>query len=347
MPLDHLKGVSHVADGLQLCAAGALEASSGAPDWVCIVPLTAGVNRIEARDGRVFIIEDAAALVAASNAELARQRGPHPIDKDHQMLSWWKGGGPALGWTDRYELRDDGIYAHVETWLTEGEQLIKSRQYRYTSCNVYCEMTNVVRDRWDFIESYDLLMKRFAGFTITNIPALEVYAMAAQENASMKRLFARLGLPETATPDDVIAAIEKLGEPPSLDKFVPRAEYDKLSADLAAARSQLASITEAAAEAEREQLLEAALKDGKVLPATASFYRDSMKQPGGVERFKQFCATAPQIGGPVKETRKPPEENPGPAGLSANELHACTVAGMTPEEYAKEKAAKAQRKPAA
>lgn len=89
MPLDATRGGSHV-DRPQLCAAGTLElAGRAAPRVVNIVPLPRGANSatIDARDGRRFIIEDAAALVAESNAELERQRGPHPVDKDHSMLS--------------------------------------------------------------------------------------------------------------------------------------------------------------------------------------------------------------------------------------------------------------------
>src|SRR5688572_19386080 len=92
MPFDRARLAS---DGPQLCAAGALDITGDAPpEWVNIVPISNGATRdirIDSRDGRVFVIEDADALVAASNAEIAAQRGPHPVDKDHEM-SWF--GGP-------------------------------------------------------------------------------------------------------------------------------------------------------------------------------------------------------------------------------------------------------------
>lgn len=341
MPLDAIKGAG-VAEGLQLCAAGALDSTTSAPEWVNIVPLTAGVSRIEARDGRVFICDDPAALVAASNAELDRQRGPHPVDRDH-VMNW--GGGPALAWARRYELRADGIYAQTD-WLATGRAMVESGEYKYTSCNVYCDLVNIERDPdWGFIRKADLKMKRLAGFTLTNIPALEVYSMASLENP-MKKLLARLGLTENATPDEALAAIERLSASasPSLDQFVPRAEFDRLTRELAAAKAEIAAVADAAAEKEREQLLAAALEAGKIVPATAAYFREQLKQPGGIDSFKNFCAAAPKIAGRVDATRRSPTPDVTATGLSPNELKACEIAGFDPKLFAAEKAELAQRK---
>lgn len=338
MPFDAVR--SH--DQPQRCSAGLtidVPAGTSAPEWVNIVPLSAD-GRLDARDGRVFLNDDPAALVAESNAELARQRGPHPVDKDHEMFSWWKPGGAAIGWATKYELRGDGIYAQVE-WLPEGASLITSKRYRYTSCNVYCEMVDVVEDRWGFIEEYKLKMKRLAGFTITNIPALEVYSMAAQEHRmSMQQILVRLGLSETAGPSDVLAAIEKLSAP-SLDKFVPRADYDAAIEKLAIAEARAVELEHAAAKSEHDALIADALKSGKITPSTASYHRENLALPGGVERFKRFAAAAPEIAGQVELKKIEGEDS---NSLSPTELHACRIAGMTPEAYVAERAARRKAK---
>jgi phage I-like protein len=251
-------------------------------------------------------------------------------------------GGPALGWTDRYELRHDGIYAHIERWLAKGKALIEAFEYRYSSCNVYCDRVNEVRDDWGYLRSYELKMTCFSGFTLTNMPALEVYAMASRGNLimSMQQVLEELKLPATAGPDDVLGAVkklnaEKLTAEPGLDKYVPRAEFDRLAAELHAAKASASKTAEDAAEAERKQLLDKALEDGKVVPATADFYREAMKQPGGVEQFKKFCASAPEIGGRIEATRKsPPDPKAGVAGLSPTEIKACRDTGMKPEDFA-------------
>lgn len=344
MPFD-----PHQTSRPTLCASGLIEPDGkAAPRVVNIVPLPVGATSavIEARDGRRFVVEDAAALVAASNAELARQRGPHPVDKDHQMFSWWRPGGPALGWATQYELRSDGIYAHVE-WLAEGERLIGERLYRYTSCNVFCEKQNVQRevDDWGWVvETYDHLMRRLAGFTITNIPALEVYSMAAQEHTRMsmqQQILVRLGLSETAGPSDVLAAIERLSAAPSLDKFVPRADYDAAIEKLATAEARAVELERAAAKSEHDALIADALKSGKITPATVSYHRENLALPGGVERFKRFAAAAPEIAGQVELKKIDGEDS---NSLSPTELHACRIAGMTPEAYVAERAARRKAK---
>lgn len=346
MPLDAIRG-----DGPQLCAAGTLEIGEGrtAPRWVNIVPLPRGANSatIDARDGRRFIIDNAKALVDESNAELARQRGPHPVDKDHKMLSWFNPGGPALAWAERYELREDGIYAET-SWLPEGATLVTSLQYRYTSCNVYCEATNVEQkiDKYGWpYETFDLLMKRLAGFTITNIPALEVYSMASQET-QMKELFLKkLGLAETATPEDVARAIDalKTGASVDLTRYVPRADHEAAVKDLAAARQQLAAIEAEKTKAEHDQLIKEALAAGKITNGSKEVWRESLTAEGGVERFKRLMATMPDM---LSAPRLRPVDgsgsggdNPDPelAGLTADERHALKASGQDPKVYIAEK----------
>lgn len=346
MPFDAVR--SH--DQPQRCSAGLtidVPAGTSAPEWVNIVPLSRSADgRLDARDGRVFLNDDPAALVAESNAELARQRGPHPVDKDHEMFSWWKPGGAAIGWATKYELRGDGIYAQVE-WLPEGAGLITSKRYRYTSCNVYCEMVDVVEDRWGFIEEYKLKMKRLAGFTITNIPALEVYSMAAQEQKrmAMKEVLSLLGLPESASQEEFVRAFKELHSKQSaagsvdLSRYVPRADYDALAEQLAATKRQLTDIEASRVQAEHDQLIKEALSAGKITPATEAEYREFLATDGGVERFKKLMAKTPEIAGKVVYR----EDNAqGVVSLTPAELAACRKTGMKPEEFAAAKAARQQ-----
>ncbi len=344
MPLDALTGLR---DRPQLCAAGTLDIGEGrsAPRWVNIVPLPRGANSatIDARDGRRFIIENASRLVDDSNAELERQRGPHPVDRDHKMLSWLNPGGPALAWAERYELREDGIYAET-SWLPEGSNLVTSLQYRYTSCNVYCEATNVEKkiDKYGWpYEAFDLLMKRLAGFTITNIPALEVYSMASQEHEMKEQILKALGLAETATPEDVVRSIQQLkvagaSAAPDLTRYVPRADHDAVVAQLADARGKLAAVEAERLQAEHDALIKEALSAGKITPATETEWREFLASDGGVERFKKIMAKTPEIAGKVQIRRTESRTE----GLTPAELAACRKTGMTPEDFAAAKAAR-------
>ncbi len=327
-------------------------------EWVNIIPLADLEGRINARDGRKFILDDATAFVARSNAAI-KKTGPQPVDKDHAMYRSWNGGGPALGWAEEYELRADGVYARTE-WLPEGANLIASRQYRYTSSNIRCELVNVVRDKWGFIEDFDLRMVELAGFTLTNIPALEVISIFSEQPVSQRtssmditELLALLGLPATATKEEFLSAVQRrlassASSEPSLDRFVPRAEHDALKAKLAEAEGQIAAQVEAAAkaaraaeDAEREQLLNEALKTGKVLPATAEYHRKQMAQPGGIQNFREYLAAAPVLGGPVNLAKPTGNGNDNAtATLSDAELEVCRQTGVNPDDFLKTKMAR-------
>lgn len=335
---------------LELCAAVPLDLGAGtdAPLWVNIIPLANNPDgRMTARDGREFILDDPAGFVAASNAEIAKC-GPQPVDKDHEMHSWLRGGGPALGWAEQYELRADGVYAKTD-WLPDGAELITSKKYRYTSSNIRCETVNEVRDRWGFLDSYDLRMKSLAGFTITNIPALEVSAMFSTHNRNnamdISAMLALVGLPATASREDFGTALSALkaraetaAADPSLDKFVPRADHDAVKAHLAELEAQLAKQTKDAAAAEIEQLLSEALKSGQVLPATADYHRKAMAQLGGVDNFREFVKTAPSLGGAVSRLAKQPAATG--SALTDAELDICAQMNIQPAKFLEARAAR-------
>lgn len=309
------------------------------PEWVMIMPLPEGDLKCYGRDGRVLYVPDLQALVSASNAALTRQGGPGPVDKDHEIYKWFGGGGPVVAWAHEFQLRADGVYARTE-WLPEAQQLIREKKYRYTSCVVSWRMANVVRDKWDWIESFDIEPTLIRGFGITNIPNLEVRAMFSQQQerpmTPMQRILARFNLGADATPEQLAAAVDaKFADAqataPPLELFVPRSDYDAVNVKLAAAEKALKDRDQAQAEAEREQLLSAALRDGKVTPASADYHRHAMAAPGGVDAFKKFAATAPVIAGAV--TLSAVAAPGGGEALTPNELHACKAAGMQPADY--------------
>ena len=94
-----------------------------------------------------------------------------------------------------------------------------------------------------------------------------------------KALCAKLGLdPDKVTDDEIIAAIGKLQDDhqqalaaartPSMENFMPRADYDKVVGERDEARQALATRDADKAEA----LVDQGVKDGKITPATRDFY---------------------------------------------------------------------------
>ncbi|WP_276602564.1 phage protease [Nannocystis pusilla] len=308
-------------------------------EWVNIIPLADNEGRIHARDGREFILDDAAAFVRASNAAISKT-GPQPVDKDHEMQSWWKPGGPALGWAEKYELRPDGVYAKTE-WLPDGEQLVTSRKYRYTSSVVRCELVNIERDKYGFMESYELQMKELAGFTITNIPALEVSAMFSSQTKrtpmDITALLALVGLPPNATKEEFFAAAQaKLTAEgsSSVELAEAKTKLAEAEAKLAKAEATITKLTSDAAAAEQEALLSKALEDGKIFPSQVEYYRSQIQKPGGLADFKKFAETAPVLVSGKTKGKKVETTSNAAHGLTERQLQICRDMGIKPEDYA-------------
>lgn len=321
------------------------------PEWVNIVPTIDPGGYVRARDGRVLFIPDPARLVAESNAALARQAapgadvGPGPVDKDHELYDWFDGGGPCVAWAHEFQLRDDrSIWVRVE-WLAEGAALISAKQYRYTSAVFAWQKAHVRTDEWGYEIAFDIEPTLIEGFAITNIPALEVRAMFNMSNQVKARLLQRFGLEPTATLEQLDAAAEaRLAAStaaPSLDQFVPRAEFDRVSTELKAAAAKLTEIEDARVKAEIEALLSDAVKAGKVAPAPANldFYRAGMQDAAGRDRFRAFIAAAPAlVNAPTPALAPLPETN---VSLTAVPLsNTLKALGYTPETFAAAQAAR-------
>lgn len=95
-------------------------------------------------------------------------------------------------------------------WLPDGEQLIASRQYRYTSSVVTGEV-----DLEDYSVTWHITPETVDGFAVTNIPALVTTSMfSAKEGLSREELLVvllhHLGLKADASPLEVKAEMLKL-----------------------------------------------------------------------------------------------------------------------------------------
>lgn len=230
----------HLPDAAALAAGANLKP---VPEWVHIMPLPVD-GRIASRDYRELVIEDAEALVKRSNAALKRQQGGGLVDIDHRTYGGWftAGGGPACGWSEEFELRDDGIYCRVD-WLAEGHDAVASGQYRYTS-SVVTGAQEWVEDENGYLIRLDIFPDLIEGFGLTNIPALETLAMFTRQGDSMsieqentRRALSKLGL-EPATVERLAAL------PPSKLKALLTAEPQ------AAAPAPVAPVEPAATENE-------------------------------------------------------------------------------------------------
>lgn len=306
------------------------ELKEGLPEWIELIP--AGL--VSGRDGRQWVNDLPQEVIDAA----AAQQAVLPIDYEHssQLKAPHGEESPAAGWIEALELRDGAIWGKV-SWTPRGEAVVMNREYRYIS------------PVFDY-EKETKRIKKLVSIGLVNKPNLYLSALNREEEQPqeegalpMKNLFAKLGLPETATEDQALNALAKMqgdlatalnrAETPSLDRFVPRADYD---VTLARATNAEKTITDQAAAALETAIcfeVDAALKLGKITPATKDYYTAMCRQTDGLSLFKTFVTAAPIVAAASDLDGK---QIPDTAtALNAEEKSICANLGISMEEYRK------------
>lgn len=258
------------------------------PDWLLLVP----AGRFAGRDGRIWINSQPDQVVAAF---LANQRDI-VVDLEHAAeLKAPKGDpAPAQAWITGLENRDGAVWGRVE-YTDPGRALIESKQYRYYSPAFHFDSEGVI---WSM-----------ASVGLTNKHNLFLPALNHQGDPAMKLAIAialALGLNhETATEDEAVVAIKKLQtdretalnaqKVPDLNLYVPRADYDLQLQKATNAQQQLDQIQQAKKETEITAEVDAAVKAGKVAPASRDVYLAICRQEGGLENFRKLVEASPVI----------------------------------------------------
>jgi len=308
---------------------------SGAPEWVQLLP--AGPE-VVGRDGRAWRLSDPQALVRRT-----LDAKPEPvlhIDYEHASETRAPEGepAPAAGWITALEARSDGIWAKVE-WTERAGAMIEAREYRYLSPVFYFEP-----------ETGEIVGLLSAG--LTNRPNLPLAALNRETAAASttttetqmttKAIAKALGLQPEASAESIEEAVKALAsraENPPLEKFVPRADYDALKERAEKAENALDAERKAKTEADITAAVDAAVEEGKIAPATKEYYLAQCRTEGGLERFKEFVASAPKIAAASDsglDGRKPGQ---GEGQLSEQEKAVCRNLGITEEAYLKQKGA--------
>lgn len=306
------------------------EIPATAPEWVHLLPL----GSFKGRDGRgPWVVTDAMAagrVIAATIAYLGTVKPV--IDYDHQTdIAVPKGGtAPAAGWINEFQVRPDGIWAHVE-WTARAAAQIAGREFRYLSpVFTYHPITGAVG--------------RIQRAGLTNTPALNLTALAsvgASMNEFCKRLCAMLGLPDTADEAAVIEAISKLVNAPAATAqaaavpdpalYVPRQLYD-------AATAQLSTVTASLTDGQAASRVEAAISAGKMTPAMRDWGLAVCR--ANPAAFDEFAAKVPAVFGNLARElvpgRPPGDDINDPAGrLSAEHRAICATLNHDPAAFAK------------
>lgn len=299
--------------------------------WVELVP----AGPVVGRDGRSWNNAEPQGIITAfveGNVDL-------PVDLEHSTeLKAPKGEpAPAVGWVKELEDRGGAIWGWVE-WNATGRELVEGKQYRYLSPVI-------------LYNKDDGLIVGLLSVGLTNRPNLHLQALNnqqgrvdAKEPTMLKKILAALGLPEDATEATALNAIGVLqtdlqtarnsAQTPSLDKFVPRADFEAALNRATTAEAKLAQGERERLEADIETALNQALTEGKIAPASKEFYAATCRAEGGLEQFKQFLASAPPIVGASGLDGKSPGD-PHQAALNADQTTIMRMFGNSAEDLAK------------
>jgi phage I-like protein len=304
------------------------------PEWVHLFP----PGRMVARDGRVFELADAEAVVAAF-----RQGGIDlPVDYEHQNdrpAAKHSGPVPAAGWIKELASRADGLWGRVE-WTAKARALIGNREYRFLSPAF-------------FYDAATKTVTRLKGAGLVHNPALHLTALASEETdmdtPDLRTVIAEaLGLsPETPDAEIVAAfraAMERLGAVAGKRGVATMAELVSAAATpdpakyvpIAAVQDMLRTRgTErvATAEARVTEKVAGALRDGVITPgmkdwATALCRTDEAS-------FDHFVAETGPVFAHFGKRVTPVGQPPGrAAATSAEEEALCAQLGLKPGSLA-------------
>lgn len=247
----------------------------------------------------------AARLIARVNARASRR----VVDYEHQTIAAAHNGqpAPAAGWIEHVDWRDGvdgkpgGLYATI-AWTEKAAAMIAAGEYRYISPVFPYDAEGRV---------LDIL---HAGLTnnpgldgLTDLAALSS-AFPDQETPPMKDLLKALGLADSATEAEALAAVASLkakaddgatqvaaltaevttlkATAPDPAKYVPVETVTQLQGQVAALTAQMAG-------REVDELVQAGLADGRILPAMEGWARELGKK--GVAELKAYLEHASPI----------------------------------------------------
>lgn len=319
-----------------------LSGYDSAPEFVELIAAPdPATQRIVGRDGRAWLFD-----VAGQNAVQDNFRAGAvdlPIDWEHstQHLAPKGEPAPAAAWIEAIEVREGGSLWGRVNWTERGAEQVTSKAYRYLS------------PVFDYEPDTGRIVQ-FVSAGLTNKPNLFLTALN-QEETTMQRsallaaaIAASLGLKEDATDDAVATALNALKkdkddtatalnaqQAPSLERFVPRGDFDAAVARATNAETALKTRDKADHESAVDTAIKGALAAGKITPATEGYHRAACSDTAGLERFKAFVGTAPAVGGETGLDGKPVPSGATATALNADQREACRLLGMSEADYLK------------
>ncbi len=318
-----------------------------APTELRIVPL----GLFKAKDGRPhglpgWRLDKQSAEVALRNIQALAD--DFLLDYEHQTLYTIKNGqpAPASAWVKRsdFQLRDDGIYAVNIDWTEAAKASIEAREYRYISPVIqYDKKTGIVTG---VLMAALVNHPAIDGLTDLAAAAAQFFLPQSEDTTVDKETLALLGLDENASPEQIAQAVAALkANADQVESLTDEIAALKANADpgkpdpakyvpvetMTAMQQQIANLSNRLNSRDCEELIEAALADGRLLEPQKSW-----AQSLDLAALKAYLKDAQPIAA-LKSSQtngKEPEQG-GRDGLTADEIAVCKATGVDPEEFKK------------
>lgn len=294
--------------------------------WYALIPPG---QQIIGRDGRRFTNPNPQIIIdqfTANGADL-------PVDIEHatELKAPHGEPAPAYGWIKEVRLSDTGAIEGLIEWTEQGQAMVDSKQYRYLSPVFYFSKDN-------------LAIIKLTSAGLTNQPNLYLTALNHQQipqedDMSLKDMAKLLGLPEDASSDAVLAATQKAvnaANTPSLDKFVPRADFATMEQRALNAERALAQQAQAQFDAKITTAVDDAIAAGKIAPSSKDYHLAACRVDGGLERFTAFVASAPVLTHAAINSQVPPAQG-NQTTLTPEEKAICSQMGLSEDAFLKSK----------
>jgi phage I-like protein len=310
-----------------------VELSDGkAPEWVELIP--AGPT-VVGRDGRRWLFDEEAQMLVQSS--FTTRAIDLPLDWEHATQHRAPKGesAPAAAWISQFEIREGALWGKV-AWTPNGEIQVTNREYRFLS------------PVFDF-DPDTTRIARLVSAGLTNKPNFMLTALNQEtlENTPVKlspALLALLGLPDTATEEQAVAATQQLKatataantEQQNLAQFMPRADYDAVLMRATNAEQALTAQRKTEHNKEVDALLTSATQAGKITPATIEYHRANCQDAEGLARLKEFVGAAPAVAEPTNLDNRSSEKTS--TALNAEEQQVAKLLGMSEAEFIKGRA---------
>lgn len=257
-------------------------ADGSLPATLALIP--AGQS-VRGRDGRTWRFSNPEGVVAAFN-QLGQEL---PIDLEHATeLKGPKGEpAPAVGWIKKVGVVGGALHAIDYSLTEQGRQLIATQAYKYLSPAI-------------LYEGASREIRGISSVGLTNKPNFDLPALNREEDDMDRASIAgALGIVATASDAEIVTAVNRLKtsiEQPDPNRFVPKADLDTALNRATKAETALNAIQAASLQAETTALVDGAVKDGKIAPASKDHYMALCRAEGGLDKVKALIGSLPVIG---------------------------------------------------